>query len=195
MKKLIGVAMLGASMIGMASYGQAAIVTRSFNVTANQFSNFSGQPAPFSSFGVDFSITYDNSKSGFFGAPDSFRVVTDGQVNAGAFSATPIAGYFAPQGGMFTTARIGLGGAINGGNTSLNGTNDFYITFNVDPVAFGSVSFTTPQAGAFLSAGALVRETTAIAAVPEPQTWMLLLAGFGAVGVTIRRNRPRTALA
>jgi len=34
----------------------------------------------------------------------------------------------------------------------------------------------------------------AISAVPEPQTWAMMILGFGLIGVTLRRNRRRTAL-
>lgn len=190
MRGLIYAAVLAVSAAGSAD---AAVLTRSFNVTANQFMNFAGQPAPFQTFSADITVTYDNTKNGFFGAPDYFRVITDGQVNAAPFSTAPIAGYFGPN-DFVRTGRIGVGGAINGGNVSLPGTDDFYIVLDVDTIGSGSVSFATAsQTGAFLSAGAVVRETTASAPIPEPGTWMLLLAGVGVVGVAIRRARPALA--
>jgi hypothetical protein len=189
MKFALSAALLASAAVALPGSADAAVITRSFNVTASQFMNFSGQPVPFTNFSADLKVTYDDSRSGFFGPPDLLRIVTDGQVNAGPFSAAPVAGYFAP-GGMNPNGRIGVGGALNGGNVGLPGTNDFYITFDANNVAFGSVSFNTAaQAGAFLSAGAIVRETTTVAAVPEPQTWIMLLAGFGFLGAAIRRGR------
>jgi len=39
--------------------------------------------------------------------------------------------------------------------------------------------------------GGARRPTTAISAVPEPATWMVLICGFGLVGATLRARRPR----
>jgi hypothetical protein len=35
----------------------------------------------------------------------------------------------------------------------------------------------------------------AVGAVPEPSTWAMMLAGFGAIGFAVRRSRPRRAVA
>jgi hypothetical protein len=169
---------------------QAAIVTRSFNVTASKFNNFFGEAAPFAALSADFTISYDPAVGGVTGAPDFFRAVTDGQVNSGAFSAAPLAGYF-PTGGFSRSPRIGVGGALNGISTGLNGTNDFYIVFDADDVrgGFTSVSFSTiTDRVAFLASDAVVRETTQMPAVPEPSTWLMLLAGFGVTGAVVRRR-------
>lgn len=188
MKQLLGAAVLAFSTIGAAD---AATVTRSFTVTASTFMQFASQPAPFKSLVADITLTYDPGKNGFYGAPDYFRVVTDGQINAGPFAATPIAGYFGPN-AVTSTPRLGVGGAINGGNVGLPGTDDFYIVFNIDPVGSSSVSFnlsTVP--GAFLSTNATVVETTGASAVPEAGTWLMLLAGSALAGVAARRRRMR----
>jgi hypothetical protein len=186
MKQWVCAAMLAGLTMGSAS---AAPVTRSFNVTATSFANFFGEPAPFKTLSADITLTYDTSSSGFYGAPDYFRVVTDGQVNAGPFSATPIAGYFPPN-GISNTARVGIGGAINGGNVTLANSNDFYIVFDVDNVQYASITFdTTSQRGIFLSTNALVRETTPSSPVPEPAVWLMLIAGIGVAGSNLRRSR------
>lgn len=192
MKQLVGAAILAVFTIGSAN---AATVTRSFTVTATTFLQFAGKPAPFKSLVADMTLTYDPSKNGFYGAPDYLRIVTDGQINAGAFSATPIAGYFGPN--AFTnTPRLGVGGAINGGNGALPGTDDFYILFNADPVGSASVSFNLATvAGAFLSTNATVVETTGTSAVPEAGTWLMLLAGSALAGAALRRTRLRVARA
>lgn len=188
MKQLVGAAVLAISTIAPA---EAVTVTRSFTVTASTFMQFAGNPAPFKSLVADITVTYDPSKNGFYGAPDYFRVVTDGQINAGPFAATPIAGYFGPN-ALTSTPRLGIGGALNGGNVGLPGTDDFYIVFNIDPVGASSVSFnlaTVP--GAFLSTNATVVETTGTSAVPEGGTWMMLLAGSALAGGALRRARKR----
>jgi hypothetical protein len=191
----IAAAIAAATMLAVASPATALVVTRSFTLTASQFGSFDNQPAPFGSLVANFTLTYDDTRSGFVGAPDSFTAVTDGRTNAGAFSAAPIAGYF-PANGISLSPRIGVGGALNGGNVSLNGTNDFYIVFASDTLSGASVSFTTAAGTAtFLSTDAVVRETTAATAVPEPGSWMILLLGAAIVGGVLRRRRPVVALA
>ncbi|WP_010545898.1 PEP-CTERM sorting domain-containing protein [Sphingomonas elodea] len=190
MKHWIFAAILCAATLGSAN---AATVTRSFNVSASQFTNFFNKPTPFKTFSADITVTYDTSQSGFYGAPDFLRIVTDGQVNAGPFSATPIAGYFPPN-GISKTGRIGVGGAINGGNVLLANSDDFYIVFDVEDIRFASISFdSTAQPGAFLSTDAVVRETTGVSAVPEAGTWLMLLAGSALAGGAVRRKRPQLA--
>lgn len=169
---------------------QAAVVTRSFNVTASKFGNFFGEAAPFATLSADFTISYDPAVGGVTGAPDLFRAVTDGQVNSGAFSAAPLAGYF-PAGGFNRSPRIVVGGALNGIAVGMNGTNDFFIGFDADNLRYGftSVSFsTTTNRVAFLASDAVVRETTQSPAVPEPATWLMLLTGFVVTGAAMRRR-------
>ena len=74
----------------------------------------------------------------------------------------------------------------------------------------GGLVFTTPTLGAFniagfgqgdyaiLSAGGVIDGTFSIslvtANVPEPGTWAMMLLGFGAVGISIRRSRRKPNL-
>lgn len=189
--KTIGWAVLAAAMV-LVGQSEAAVVTRSFNVTASKFGNFFGEAPPFAALSADFTISYDPAVSGVTGAPDFFQAVTDGQVNSGAFSAAPLAAYF-PASDFSRSPRIVVGGAVNGVNSGMNGTNDFAIGFDADNLQYGftSVSFsTTTNRVAFLAYDAVVRETTAANAVPEPASWMMLLAGFGAIGLALRWRRP-----
>jgi hypothetical protein len=50
------------------------------------------------------------------------------------------------------------------------------------------VSFPAGEVGVGLR---IDRITTVVSGVPEPQSWMMLLAGFGACGYAIRRKRPK----
>jgi hypothetical protein len=108
-------------------------------------------------------------------------------------------------------------GAINGqfemGSTTLG---EQYGVFGFDGSwhfeGFGSADSTfqdLPGFGsftqyAFISGGTLTGETrttgnvllTALSvAVPEPQTWAMMLLGFGAIGFSMRKTRRKTALA
>lgn len=183
------IALVAAMMVGAPA--QAAVVTRSFNVTASKFASFGGETSPFSSLSADVTVSFDPTIGGIIGAPDFFRVVTDGQVNSGAFSAAPLAAYF-PDGIFRRSPRIVVGGALNGIDFGMSGTDDFFIGFDVDNLRYGftTVSFqTTTSRVSFLSTDATVRETTVAAAVPEPATWLMLLAGFGVTGAALRRRR------
>lgn len=74
-------------------------------------------------------------------------------------------------------------GVITNDNGVLTGKNLFYSyqSGGVRPLVGGSY-FVTAKASSF-----------AVAAVPEPGTWLLMLVGFGAIG-TVLRSRPRRAL-
>ena len=76
---------------------------------------------------------------------------------------------------------IGIG--IANGNQTANSTNG-RLTFTTDPGVFiTSIDFTSTQAaGEYDNLGV-------IAAVPEPSTWGLMLFGFGAIGMSLRRRR------
>lgn len=161
---------------------------------ASQFANFTGASAPFSSLRIRFTVTYDDAAAGFRGAPDAFEAVTDGQVNAGPFSAAAGFGYFPPSGGMFTQPRLVLGGAINGVNVMLPGSDDFSISF--DPTASGAIpvmlGFSVKDtATGFLATNATARAVIAPAGVPEPATWGMLILGFAVVGAAARAARSR----
>ena len=87
-----------------------------------------------------------------------------------------------------------------------SGTNTINITFNISPVNRSDTQFNTAynatlsgsSVGTFGSA--TITGGTGILrgispAVPEPGTWALMLLGFGAVGVSMRRRRQIGAIA
>lgn len=78
-----------------------------------------------------------------------------------------------------------LYGTANG-VTILPNTDDFFLTN--DPVEFGYTTqgdFNTHTV--FFDSDAI--RVTRLNGVPEPATWALMLFGFGAVGLTLRRSR------
>jgi hypothetical protein len=170
----------------------AAIVTRAYSLTASTFLNFNGTPSPITSVSAAFELTYDDAASGFVGAPASFSSITNGVANLAPFAAAPIFGYFPAEGPMATFSRLGVGGALNGGNTLLNGTDDFYFTFDASAtgptnamLSFTSASYATP----FTATNAIVTPIATAAAVPEPATWAMFIGGYGLVGVGMRRRQ------
>lgn len=173
-------------ILGVAQ-ADAALVTRDFSLTASSFVNFSGVASPITSLSATFRLTYDDSVSGFQGAPASFSTVTNGVANVGSFAAAPVFGYF-PANDFSLFPRLGVGGAINGGNVILNGTDDFYFTFDASAVGPTSamLSFTSAdQATPFLATNAVVTPLAA-SPVPEPSAWAMLIGGFALVGGVMR---------
>lgn len=83
-------------------------------------------------------------------------------------------------------------GALNGGNTLLNRTDDFYFTFDASAavptnamLSFTASGYVTP----FIATNVIVMPVAVVAAVPEPATWAMLIVGFGLIGGVMRRGR------
>lgn len=112
--------------------------------------------------------------------------VTGGFTTA-EFSLSPLTGGGPPQ---FFTVAIGL----DGGATQLFTTADQRFAIQAGAgERITSVQITTPTGG--IGAFTQLRVgTAAIAAVPEPGTWALMLLGFGAVGSQMRRQRRRSQI-
>jgi hypothetical protein len=77
------------------------------------------------------------------------------------------------------------------------GGDDYEVRWPGSGRAFGT-EFRTAAAGQVTSllVTGFTLAPAAAAAVPEPAAWLLMIAGFGATGATLRRRRPhRVALA
>jgi hypothetical protein len=61
------------------------------------------------------------------------------------------------------------------------------------PTSAGSLLLTFGGAGPNDSAGPIIDNILVDSAVPEPSTWLMLIAGFGMVGVAARRRRSSVA--
>lgn len=149
---------------------------------------------PVSIFGATTAFTLINT---LWGASGTFQTVT--------FNAT---------GGL--SASFGLAGNIdvrdyfqNTFTNSINGTTTEQV-FNVGPRRLDRQTFVLPTSFAgetltsvvFTDTGAFGTSRLALtaltidsasAAVPEPASWAMLIAGFGLVGATLRRRRAITA--
>ena len=83
--------------------------------------------------------------------------------------------------------------------TISNIMSDFAMTdldFYFDPTTSGSTTFALQDAGND-NIGVII-DNLALSVggpVPEPATWMMMLAGFGLIGFAVRREKMRTALA
>ena len=113
----------------------------------------------------------------------SDSLVRSTDANAGTYTNTSTLGnIFAPLGFAFTTSdRV----AFDFSGT----TNQGFFTINDN---FFTVNQTT---GVGLLIGGLgaqgITGITAVAAVPEPATWAMMLIGFGAVGYSMRKRQVR----
>jgi PEP-CTERM motif len=95
-----------------------------------------------------------------------------------------------PQAGF--TASIGglnafVGPLANNNKTFAKFTGQFTVT------SAGNQTLTFAQQGGNNFRGSIL-DNVMIAAVPEPSTWLMLLAGFGLVGGAMRRRKPQTQL-
>ena len=112
---------------------------------------------------------------------------TDG-VNSGSFDWTAILSKTAPH--LVGSGIINNFGVrpftIISGNLYFNPTtNNFTLYWNANDPVFGAIGWTTMKAAPFLGASG-----GTIAPVPEPETYAMLLAGLGLVGVAVsQRNR------
>ena len=88
-----------------------------------------------------------------------------------------------------------LGGQLVWSSTETVGRTATLVSFNqgmIDELRVLSTGGSQPSGGGSTS-GAVFDDftfNTAVSAVPEPATWAMMIIGFGAVGVTVRRRRP-----
>ncbi|MBJ6122178.1 PEPxxWA-CTERM sorting domain-containing protein [Sphingomonas mollis] len=116
--------------------------------------------------------------------------MTDGKPDTGPFSVTPTFAYMPPS-AFSTTPRLVVGGAVNGINMLVNGTNDFFLSFDANPAAAGyaMMNFTTmADRVGFVATDARVVEVPVTTAVPEPSVWTMMILGFAAIGLVLRRR-------
>jgi hypothetical protein len=106
--------------------------------------------------------------------------------NAGTYTATNLMGQMFQPLGLAFTINNAIGFDISGrtGVAYLNADSLLWTVNLMTGVASG---------GNIIGAGPLNGLTAA--AVPEPATWALLIAGFGFVGATLRRRRPQAVSA
>lgn len=91
-----------------------------------------------------------------------------------------------------TPALFGKLTFLNSGGIAVNGPSGLNYMLN-GPVLFGGAAaapvFTGKKGDLFNPTSGLKAGTFAIAGVPEPDGWALMIAGFGMVGLAARRQR------
>lgn len=85
-----------------------------------------------------------------------------------------------------------IGGLLNGVPAMSSGTNDFMLIYTIAPTGLRDLSYTTAATRRPFGDTSLVLSAFAEipAAVPEPATWAMMIAGFAIVGAALRRRRP-----
>ena len=178
--KIIAVALAAAVAVAAMP---ASAYTYSFNYSSTD-SN-----APFASTG---SFTTNNALNGV-GGHDITSI-------SGTVDADPITGLVANPSrpnaqnsadGFFTYDNVYFGGnpVIDNAGVLFSGASGLEYNFFSDAPGVYELYSATPGVGY----GAHSVGTLSVAAIPEPATWGLLLAGFGMVGVAARRRK--TAIA
>lgn len=160
----------------------AAVIEKTVNVTATNFTSFENVPSPVDKVSLQFSVRIDTD-GGFESTVHSFTLGYPVTITyVGAFydylqvatsPVSPIGHYVRPGLSEFGFTLSGLAS----GN-----------------VGTGQLSYSTDDPAATWSAGEVDVSVTA-PAVPEPATWFMMLAGFAAIGSFLRRGRMRTRVA
>jgi hypothetical protein len=122
------------------------------------------------------------------GATDgTLNFLTFGLANGATFSEVEF-NLNALSSGVATITFLGAGGTVLNttvANISANGQN----FFDALGAAFTSVQISTTASLSDVRQVRVGGIAAAVAAVPEPTTWALMLLGFGAVGYSMRRRR------
>lgn len=89
--------------------------------------------------------------------------------------------------GAYGTNNLGFGGV------SAGSYDDFSQTLSTLAGSSYTLSFQLSSNGT--PSGLMVSASEAVAGVPEPATWAMMLLGFGALGVALRRSRRKVEVA
>ena len=157
---------------------------------ATTFVNFSMQNGSTSV--ANGSFSYDSSLTGAlnYSNLDSFSFTLPGSsydlafINSGNFSIYRYFGYDATL-GSFVSSNIGGFEQILSGLKS-DFSSGFFVRFDN---SYRLVRNYKPESGEIFYTTLNVTSRTSDSAVPEPATWAMMLAGFGAIGFAMRRKR------
>ena len=141
------------------------------------------------------SLTLDLGSATDFGQIELFTAVGGSFVMRGAETVfwDPFSGYYLNGGEVLARGNLnadaGVSGVLSAQTFSIGSLNSYrYI----------SIFFSGSADGEAATPGSLNEVRLfdgAPGAVPEPATWAMMILGFGACGVAMRRSRRRTALA
>ena len=210
MKSLISAAIVAAAL-PMAAQAQTYTFETAGTATVTSYSDTQG--------GVTMTLTRQGGKTFSFSdvgasAPGfgsrSLYPFTD--TTAGAFIAnfSSARSFFSYQAGDFApsdddTLTLSLYSGLNGTGTLVGTTSFFYGASGFPTIATLSLVSSAPFLSAIFNGGSadfpnsvfydniIVRPAVG-GAVPEPATWAMMLAGFGAVGFAMRRRQQKASV-
>lgn len=177
-----------------ATSASAAVITRTFYFVATDlFTNANplAPPPAIASFSGSFKISFDPAlnylgSNNHFGTLNSLSLGYGGPLNFF---------YLAGSGNLSSQMYVGLNGAGN----SVANTNDFSIFINGAetnaPDLFLATYAASGDPNFYAGVQGTITFSDAMAGVPEPASWAMLIAGFGLTGSAMRRTKRRiTAL-
>lgn len=176
--KSIAIMALAATVGAASSAAEGATITRNFQFFATNFA----AAAPLQNIGGTFSVTFDPAVNSS-GILNSLSIAYPGLAFSAAntgFTATP---------GSFGVMTIG--GLPSGVGSLATGTSDFVLQFigaGSSPFSYLPLSFRY-STGAGQAWSGDFQIDVINAAVPEPATWALMIAGFGLIGASLRTRR------
>ncbi len=183
--KLRNLMVATAIAVATASSATAAVITKTFNFTAHDFTSIgvSGATTPpmnivIGSITVSFddNINVQNATSGI--------LVNNLNINQ---PSTMAYNY------VSNSDRLTIGGLAAGANVLTGGVDDFFLTIinaSRDDYTFGYFYYSEPGKAIW----ATNQFSDSPSAVPEPATWAMMIIGFGAAGSMMRTSRRRSAL-
>ena len=168
----------GAAFAALTSFAHAAVIERTFDVTASNFvlAVGSGDPAAVDPVTLNFTLIWD---------PSAVTAPTTSGLTVNAFS-LPYSSVFASD----AAGNVGLGRTLANATDCLVGGGLTYCLIMSDSTgAQPTAAFDQFTANGEWVADSVTVTASAIGGAPEPSTWALMLIGFGGVGWLVSRRR------
>jgi hypothetical protein len=191
-RKVVSACLVAAALSSFGAGASAATITRTYHVEATDFFNLLGgsQSAPTDPVVLDFTVTFDPSSSV---AASSAGLTVNALNVAGASEFA----YNAPDDMITIGSEIYDSGQQSGEGFGNSGSDyGLFLGGATSATPFAEIfEYGDANDNFFASTSLSVTASPIVtAAVPEPASWALTLAGFGAVGAAMRR-RSRVVLA
>lgn len=159
-----------------AGSASAATITQKISFTADNFAAYFGPlPAPIEPLSGTFLVTYD---------PDADQAPTSIGIQVLNLSITDLGTRFVYE-QEYDSIWIGTKPQVGGG-FAIQQIGDYGVLIDnltTNPRLFYTQHYASNGGNYYSFSG-----TASVATVPEPQTWALLIAGFGLAGATLRRR-------
>ncbi len=174
----------GAAFAALTSIAHAAVIERTFDVTASGFDTLitgPSTPAPVDPVDLNFTLLFDPTVSVTSASTAGLTINSFNLPNPPyslAYTYDSVNGY------LVVATYPGVDSCLNG---SASYCVTLYDPAGAAPGAYGAQQTTAP--GGVWVTGNVSVTASAIGTVPEPSTWALMLIGFGGVGWLASRRR------